>query len=184
MPFNVNNFRSQMVFDGARPNLFDITMTFPSFATPAGANEKITFMCKSSQLPASTIGAVDVNYFGRQLKFAGNRTFTDWSITIINDEDFSIRNAFERWSSGINSHILNIRRPDALSSLDYAVDAIVKQYSKVGGVPIKTYKYVGIFPVEVSAIDLDWGNNDSIEEFSVTLAYQWWESVGSTDISG
>jgi len=184
MAFNVNDFRSQMVGDGARPNLFDVTLTFPSFALAGNANQKMTFMCKTSQLPAATIGSVEVNYFGRQLKFAGNRTFADWTITIINDEDFSIRNAFERWSHGINSHISNLRLGSALRPESYTVDAIVNQYSKIGGSPIKTYKYVGIFPVEISAIDVDWGNNDSIEEFSVTLAYQWWEAVDTTESTG
>lgn len=178
MPFNVNSFRAAMSADGARPNLFEVTMNFPSFA--GNPSERFTFMCKSSQLPGATIGSVPVSYFGRELKFAGNRTFTDWTVTIINDEDFQIRRAFEKWMGGINSHITNIRRTDALNPNNYTRDALVKQFGKTG-TTIKTYKYIGVFPTDVSAIDLDWGSNDSIEEFSVTFSYQWWESVDSTE---
>jgi hypothetical protein len=170
-----------MVADGARPNLFEVTMNFPTFATSGNAQQKFTFMCKSSQLPGATIGSVPVNYFGRELKFAGNRTFTDWTVTIINDEDFLIRDAFEKWMHGINSHITNLRTPSGLRPLDYTRNAQVRQYGKTGGV-IKTYNYIGIFPTDVAAIDLDWGSNDSIEEFSVTFAYQWWEQVTSTEV--
>ena len=123
MAFNVNEFRSQMVGDGARPNLFEVSMPFPGFSQPGDAQRKLTFMCKTAQLPGSTIGVVPVQYFGRELKFAGNRTFTDWTITVINDEDFVIRNAFERWMNGINSHALNIRNPLAGTPGGYTVDA-------------------------------------------------------------
>jgi len=176
MAFNVNEFRSQMVGDGARPNLFEVSMPFPGFSGPENAQTKLTFMCKTAQLPGSTIGAVPVQYFGRELKFAGNRTFQDWTIQIINDEDFVIRNAFERWMNGINSHTLNIRNPVAGSPGSYTTDGEVKQFGKQGDV-LKKYKFVGLFPTDISAIDVDWGSNDAIEEFSVTLSYQWWESV-------
>jgi len=176
MAFNVNEFRSQMTGDGARPNLFEISMPFPAFAQPGNAQQKLTFMCKSAQLPGATIGVVPVQYFGRELKFAGNRTFADWTITVINDEDFSVRNAFERWMNGINSHNLNVRNPVALAPLGYNVDGTVTQFGKTGNA-LKKYKFVGLFPTDITPIDVDWGSNDTIEEFSVTLTYQWWESV-------
>lgn len=176
MPFNVNEFRSQVTGDGARPNLFEVSMPFPIFSSPQNAQQKMTFMCKSAQLPGSTVGIVPVQYFGRELKFAGNRVFADWSVTIINDEDFIIRNAFERWLAGINSHNTNLRNPAALAPVGYTQDAEVVQYGKTGNV-LKTYKFIGIFPTDVSPIDVDWGSNDMIEEFSVTMSYQWWESV-------
>src|SRR4249920_3402259 len=110
--FNVQEFRAQMVYDGARPNLFRATLTFPGlaingsqgtgFATGQSASQKYTFMCRAAQLPGDTVNQVPVNYFGRELKFAGNRTFPEWTVTVINDEDFIIRNAFEKWMSGIN----------------------------------------------------------------------------------
>jgi hypothetical protein len=133
-------------------------------------------MCRSAQLPGSSIGTVPVQYFGRELKFAGNRTFTDWSITIINDEDFVVRNAFERWMNGINSHSLNVRNPLAQTPESYTVDSQVIQYGKNGDA-IKTYSFIGVFPTDVSPIEVDWSSNDQIEEFTVNLSFQWWESV-------
>lgn len=179
MAFNVTEFRANMLGDGARPNLFQVSLTFPTVANAAVAGQRISFMAKTAQLPGSTVGTVPMYYFGRELKFAGNRTFPDWSITIINDEDFVIRNAFERWMDSLNSHGLNIRNPAAFNQLLYTTDATVTQFSKTGA-PIKSYKFVGLFPTDVSPIELDWGSNDSIEEFGVTLAYQWWESDTTT----
>jgi hypothetical protein len=176
MAFSVNEFRSQMQGDGARPNLFEVAMPFPTFSLPANAQTKLTFMCKTAQLPGSTMGTVPVQYFGRELKFAGNRTFADWTISIINDEDFIIRNAFERWMNGLNSHNFNVRNPAALLQSTYSVDAEVKQFGKRGN-ELKKYKFIGCFPTDVSPIDVDWGSNDAIEEFTVTLSYQWWESI-------
>ena len=95
MAFNVNEFRTQMVGDGARPNLFEMEMPFPTFSAPANAQTKLTFMCRTTQLPGVTLGVVPVTYFGRELKFLGNRTFADLTITVINDEDFVVRNAMD-----------------------------------------------------------------------------------------
>jgi hypothetical protein len=176
MAFNVNQFRSQMVGDGARPNLFEVSMPFPAFSAPGNAQQKLTFMCKTAQLPGSTLGVVPVQYFGRELKFVGNRTFQDWTITIINDEDFVVRNAFERWMNGINGHATNIRNQAALTQSAYSSDAQVVQFGKAGDT-LKKYKFVGVFPTDVSPIDVDWGSNDTIEEFTVTLSYQWWEAA-------
>ena len=176
MAFSVNEFRSQMVGDGARPNLFEVSMPFPGFSAPGNAQTKLTFMCKTAQLPGSTINAVPVQYFGRELKFVGNRTFADWTLTVINDEDFVIRNAFERWMNGINSHSLNVRNPIALAPGGYTVDGEVTQFGKTGD-QLKRYKFLGLFPTDLTPIDVDWGSNDTIEEFSITLAFQWWESV-------
>jgi hypothetical protein len=145
MAFSVNEFRSQMVGDGARPNLFEVSMPFPGFSAPGNAQTKLTFMCKTAQLPGSTINAVPVQYFGRELKFVGNRTFADWTLTVINDEDFVIRNAFERWMNGINSHSLNVRNPIALAPGGYTVDGEVTQFGKTGD-QLKRYKFLGLFP--------------------------------------
>jgi hypothetical protein len=152
MAFNINEFRSQMQGDGARPNLFEVTMPFPSFSSPGNAQTKLSFMCKTAQL------------------------FADWTITVINDEDFIIRNAFERWMNGINSHSLNVRTPLAQTPSSYSVDGEVRQFAKNGDV-LKKYKFIGLFPSDITPIDVDWGANDTIEEFSVTLTYQWWESA-------
>lgn len=195
MAFNINEFRSEMTFDGARPNLFEVFVNMPAagFAGGLEVTRKLTFMGRSAQLPGSTIGVVPMPYFGRTLNFAGNRTFADWTITVINDEDFTVRNAVERWMNAINSHRGNVRNPAALRNTGpggaggYTADAEVIQYSKLGSggvggtVGIKKYKLIGIFPVDLSPIDLDWANNDSIEEFSITFSMQWWEC---TDLSG
>jgi len=176
MAFNVTEFRSNMIGDGARPNLFSISLIFPTIATNGSlSGQKLTFMAKAAQLPGSTINQVPVYYFGREVKFAGNRSFADWSIQIINDEDFTIRNSMESWMNAINSHAGNVRNSAAQNAVGYTTDAIVTQYGKTGQ-PLKSYKFVGMFPLDLAPIDLDWGNNDSIEEYSVTFAYQWWET--------
>ncbi len=179
MPFNITTFRSAMIGDGARPNLFDVVMTFPPFALGAAATPKLTFTCKTAQLPGSTIGVAPVQYFGREVKFAGNRTFADWTITVINDEDFLVRNAFERWMNGINTHSSNLRALSAATPNGYTQDASIIQYSKTG-IPLKSYRMLGAFPTDLSPIDMDWGSNDTIEEFTVTLAFQWWEDLPLT----
>ena len=176
MAFNVAEFRSQMIGDGARPNLFSVTLAFPSnVVNGSNAGQKVTFMAKAAQLPGSTVGTVPVYYFGRELKFPGNRTFPDWTITVINDEDFTIRNSIENWLNLINSHTGNLRDKGAAGTAGYSIDALVTQYGKTGN-ELKTYKFVGVFPQDVAPIDLDWGSNDSIEEFATTFAYQYWET--------
>ena len=180
MAFNVAEFRANMIGDGARPNLFSVSLTFPTIAqNSVAAGQKVTFMAKTAQLPGSTVGTVPVYYFGRELKFAGNRTFADWTLTIINDEDFTIRNSIESWMNAINSHAGNVRNSAALGTNGYTVDATVTQYGKTGG-ELKKYKFVGLFPVDLAPIDLDWGANDAIEEYQTTFAYQWWVAETTT----
>jgi hypothetical protein len=183
MAFNVTEFRSNLLGDGARPNLFQVSMNFPAFANAAVAGQKTTFLAKAAQLPGSSLGMVPMYYFGRELKLAGNRNFADWTITVINDEDFIIRNGFESWMNGINSHAGNLRNPAAANMLGYSVDANVLQYGKAGAV-LKNYKFVGLYPVDLTPIDLDWGSQDQIEEYSVTFAFQWWEDVAAASSTG
>lgn len=182
MTFNINNFRSKLINDGARPNLFEVELTFPPSLNIEGEGVAglSRFMIKAAQLPGSTVGTVTVPYFGREIKFAGNRTFPDWTVTVINDENFKIKNAFERWLNYINGHQTNLRAPGRnISALDYFADMGIRQYSKSGDV-IKYYKFVQAFPVDLAPIDVNWGDNDAIEEFSITFAYQYWLS-GTTD---
>ena len=140
-------------------------------------------MARAGQMPGSSVNPIPVMYFGRELKFSGNRTFPEWTVTIINDEDFSLRNSFEKWMTGLNSHVTNVRSPAFPTPESYTQDIDIYQYSKFGGGgagedrdSIKRYKLTGAFPIDVSPIELDWGANDQIEEFTVTFAYQWWES--------
>lgn len=174
MAFNIQQFRSEMRGDGARPNLFECTLTFPAGVGDVAA--PYTFMARSAQLPGSTVNSIPVNYFGRELKFAGNRTFPEWTVVIINDESFNVRNAFERWLNFVNSHAGNLRAPAFLAGDGgYQSDGKITQFGKKGN-RLKKYKFIGMFPIDVSPIEMDWGANDAIEEFSVTFAYQWWES--------
>lgn len=179
--FSVANFRSELVYDGARPNLFEVTLPFPTVAglDSTTASRKLTFMCKAAQMPASTMGVATAHYFGRESKHAGNRTFGDWTVTIINDEDFMVRKPLEQWSNAMNSHKGNLRSTQAIKPSDYCQDAEITHYGKTGNV-LRTYKMIGMFPTEISPIDLDWGTMDTIEEFTVTFAYQWWEVEGAT----
>lgn len=180
MAFNVQEFRSQLVFDGARPNLFQCSMTLPFNA--GGADAKFSFMCKAAQLPGSAIGIVSTPYFGRENKVPGNRVFAEWAVSIINDEDFAVRNSLERWMNAINSHVGNLRAEAFLSGDGgYQRDAYVRQYGKTGDI-LRAYKFVGMWPTEIAPIDLNWGENDSIEEYAVTFAYQWWESQTTDNI--
>lgn len=176
MAFNISDFRAQMQGDGARPNLFEVSLTFPPAINPGNASRKLTFMARAAQLPGSTVGVVPLQYFGREVKLAGNRTFADWTLTVINDEDFAVRKGLERWLNGINQHRFNRRNSAFASATSYTTDGTVKQYSKTGSV-IKQYTFIGLFPTDLAPIDLDWGSNDTIEEYAVSFQYQWWEDV-------
>jgi hypothetical protein len=170
-----------MNYDGARPNLFQCELTFPTLVSGSGAQQKFTFMARAAQLPGSTVNQIPQFYFGRELKFSGNRSFPEWTVTIINDEDFIIRDAFEKWMSGLDSHVANLRTPEFIKGDNgYQQDGFVTQYGKTGDI-IKRYKFVGLFPIDVSPIELDWGANDTIEEYAVTFAYQWWEWAGGNN---
>lgn len=175
MSLRVQDFRSRLNYDGARPNLFHCEMTFPTSVSGSGAQTSFKFMARAAQLPGSTINQIPMYYMGREIKVAGNRMFSEWTVTIINDEDFVIRDAFEKWMSGINSHVGNLRAPEfEKGDGGYQQDAYVTHLGKIGDV-IKKYKFVGLFPIDLSPIELDWGANDTIEEYAVTFAYQWWE---------
>ena len=187
MAFSVQEFRSAMQFDGARPNLFHCEVNFPLPITQGDSlnvSEKFRFMCRAAQLPGSTVNQIPVNYFGRELKFAGNRIFPEWTVTIINDEDFKVHQAFELWMNGLNSHGTNIRNPQLVNPEggpeSYQTDGYVVQFGKSGN-KLKRYKLVGMFPIDISPIDLDWAANDTIEEYAVTFAYQWWQPTPQDD---
>lgn len=174
MAFNVNEIRSQLTLGGARASLFQVQFTNPANSV---ADLKVPFMVKAAQIPASTLGVIEVPYFGRKVRLAGDRVFADWTVTVINDEDFLIRNAMEQWSNSINSLQGNLRGFGAASPLLYKSTAEVTQFSKTGA-PIRTYKFNGIFPTEISPIEMSWETTDAIEEFTVTFQYDWWEVSG------
>lgn len=176
MPFSVNEFKSQLVGGGARPTLYQVQITNPIDAT---ADFRIPFMVKAAQIPSFSIGSYELKSFGGvSAKFGGDRTYEDWSVTVLNDETFDIRNAMERWSNAIHSYDGQVR---ALPQ-NYKSTAQVTQYSKNGNA-LRTYIFEGIFPLSIDAIDLGFENNDSIEEFGVTFQYDMFRVEGSTGIS-
>ena len=172
MAFNITNFQSELRFGGARANLFQVSIDNP---VDNGTFLKTPFMVQAAQIPEATIGVATVSYFGREVKLAGNRTFGDWEVTIINDEDFLIRDGMERWSNAINGLQSNLRSPILESTAQYKRSATVTQFSKTGEA-IRSYQFVGIFPTTVGAIDLDWSTNDAVETFPVTFSYDYWQA--------
>ena len=174
MAFNINEFKSQLTGGGARANLFQVQILNP--VDPV-ADFKIPFMVKGANIPASDIASYKVNYFGRQVAYAGDRTFATWEVTVINDEDYQIRNSMEAWMNSINSHQGNI------SGLpqDYKTDALITHISKNGD-PLRTYKFEGLFPTTVSSMAMGWDTAAGIQEFTVSFDYDLWTVEGNTGI--
>ena len=173
---NINDFKAKLAGGGARSNQFKVTMPFPGYAQVGGEIEDLAFLCTTAQIPAMNVGLVNVPFRGRQIKIAGDRTFADWSITVLNDTNFKLRNAFERWQNGIN----NMSDNEGLSNpVDYQVDAFVDQLDRNGNT-LKSYTLRGAFPTEVAAIDLNFATNDEVETFGVTFQYQYFETNTTT----
>lgn len=179
MAFNVNDFRGKLEGGGARPNLFEVVLSNPPGAAAALNTEELAFMCKATALPASTVGSIDVPYFGRTIKVAGDREFQPWNITVINDEGFDLRDAFERWSSAMATFSTagNTKRTLGATSnpFSYAATGIINQYNKEGNIA-KTVTLVNVWPTEVGQIQLAWDANNAIEEFEVIFSYDYFVS--------
>ena len=201
----LSQFKSRLAGGGARPNLFEVTLpAFPGAAEEfwgEGENEsntKFSFLCKAAQLPASNIAEVPVAFRGRQLKVAGERTFDPWTVTIINDEDFGLRTSFEGWMNKLSklNDATGVTNPTS-----YMTNAYVKQLGRgfekfsetnTGGesAVLRTYKFYDIWPTAVSAIDLNYDTDGTVEQFDVTFAVQYFtigesdESSSSDDSSG
>tara|TARA_B100001778_G_scaffold281613_1_gene246800 strand:+ start:184 stop:771 length:588 start_codon:yes stop_codon:yes gene_type:complete len=170
----ITDFKSKMAGGGARPNLFEVELVFPDpIAIENDVKEKSRFLVKAAQLPASNITPIEVNFRGRILKIAGDRTFDTWTVTIIQDVDFAIRSAFEKWMNFIN------KMEDATGAQDpalYQPDAYVHQLDRDGST-LRTYKFHDVFPTNISAVDLSYETVDSVEEFTVEFQVQWWEAI-------
>ena len=182
---NITEFRSRLTGGGARSNLFEVTIDFPDLAIDQRlVTDKIPFLVKAAEIPASNLGNIPVPYRGRVLPIAGDRTFDPWTVTIINDNDFIIRDAMEKWSNSIND--LQTAQ-GTINPEVYQRSARVKQLSRQGTGPgddekvLRTYKFEGIYPNTVSSIPLDFGATDQIEEFQVTFNYLFYEVVGGAD---
>jgi len=168
----IEDFKSQLKGGGARPNLFQCIITYPPAVQAEGDIVQTAFMAKAAQLPASTMSSIPVGFRGRQLQIAGDRTFEPWTVTIINDTDFTVRNSMERWMNAINQHASNT---GLTNPSDYQTDLFVDQLDK-DGVKLKSYRIKSAFPTNVSAIDLAYDTNDTIEEFTVEFQMQYWQS--------
>ena len=170
----ISGFKSKLAGGGTRPNLFEVEMAFPNpIAIENDVKEKSRFLVKAAALPASNITPIDVNFRGRILKIAGDRTFDTWTITVLQDVDFSIRSAFEKWMNLIN------KMSDATGEQNPAVyqpDAYVHQLDRDGST-LRTYKFHDVFPTNISQIDLSYETVDAIEEFTVEMQVQWWEAL-------
>ena len=169
----ITDFKSKLVGGGARSNLFEVVLSFPDIA-PASSEvlEKSRFLVKAANLPASNISDITVPFRGRVLHVAGDRTFDSWTITVINDTDFAIRSAFEKWMNAIN------RVSDATGSTDpasYQADAFVYQLHR-SGETVRPYHFYDIFPTNVAPINLSY-DTEGIQEFTVEMQVHWWEAM-------
>jgi len=177
----ISDFKSKLTGGGARANLFEVVLTFPDLAQPDSAVlDKARFLVKAARLPASNISPIDVAFRGRILKIAGDRTFDSWSITVINDTDFAIRSAFERWMNVINRLSDNT---GAVNPADYQADAYVYQLDR-DGQSLRAYRFYDTFPTQVGPIELSY-EATGIQEFTVELQVQYLEVVkGVSPVSG
>ena len=172
MAFSINDFRKKgLASGGSRPNLFSAQIT--NAPVTDVTQQDFTFLCKIATIPPSTLGVVEVPYFGRMVKVPGNRTFDNLSITVINDEEMKIRNGFEKWMDMFNAHEGN----DSLfTGASHGLGTMVithhtRDFNSSGD---QKWEFTNIFPVALGEIGLDWGSNDTIEEFTVDLAYDYW----------
>ncbi len=183
----ISDFKNKLSGGGARPNLFEVVLSFPA---DLGIGESVLtesrFLVKTAALPASNVAPIEVPFRGRVLKIAGDRTFEPWTVTIMNDSKFSLRNAFETWVEKIQAANENITQVTGLGdeqdATGYFADMFVHQLSRDASKGdkaniLRSYKFTDVFPSNVSAIDLDFGSNDAVEEFTVELQIQYWQAI-------
>ena len=181
--FSVTKFKAGLKHGGARPSLFKVIFDYPSGIPDPPT--KASFLVKATTIPASTIGSYDVFYHGKAIHVAGDRSFDTWDTTIINDEDFGIRNSLESWMAAISNHTLNTRDKNVFQSHDrsegerakYKSSLMVTQFSKAGD-DLRTYIFKGAWPSALSTINLDWSSQE-IEEFTCTWMYDSWAVIDS-----
>ncbi len=174
---NINDFKSRLRGGGARANQFKVTLPFPGYSAVGGETSDLSFLCTATSIPGQTLGMTEVQFRGRTLKMAGDsRTFGDWSLSVLNDTDFKIFKAFERWMNGMN----NMTDNEGLTNpLDYQVDGFIDHLDRDGN-SIKQYTFRGVFPTTLGDIALDYGTSNAIESFDVTLSYQYFETDTTT----
>ena len=171
---NISDFKANLAGGGARANQFRVALSFPSYVTGGVVTGvQAQFLCKTAQLPGSTVENIPVNYRGRVVNVAGERTFQPWSVTILNDTNFSIRNALEQWQNGVQNYNSTLGR---VNPRDYQVDLAVYQLDR-NGATIKEYKFVDAYPVTIGAIELSYDTTNAIEEFTCEFQYNYFTSV-------
>ena len=173
---NINDFKSRLAGGGARANQFKVTLPFPGYASVGGETSDLAFLCSATALPGQTVGQVAIPFRGRVLNIAGDRTFEPWTITVLNDTDFKLYRAFERWMNGINNMTDN---EGIANPADYQVDGFVDHLDRNGST-LKSYTYRGLYPEVLANIPLSYGTNDQIESFDVTFRYQYFETDTTT----
>ena len=171
---NLSSFTQALHGGGARANQFQVTL---AGAGAAGLSGDFHFLCKGAQIPALTIGEVAVPYRGRTIYLAGDRTYDAWTVTILNDRNYSVRAFLESWMDDM-SDIGGSTKTSALSSHIYYADATIKQLDR-NNTPIRTYKLEGLWPTTLDAIDLSYDANDAIEEFGATFRFNWMTAGGA-----
>ena len=173
---NISDFKAKLAGGGARSNQFKVTMPFPGYASVGGEIEDLAFLCRATSIPSMEIANINVPFRGRAIKIAGDRTIPSWSVTVYNDTNFRLRNAFERWQNGIN----NMSDNEGLTNpVDYQVDAFLDHLDRNGNT-IKSYTLRGVFPTGVASIPLNYDEAANIEEFEVTLEYQFFDARTTT----
>ena len=173
---NINDFKARLSGGGARANQFKVTMPFPGYSAVGGETADLAFLCSAAALPGSNVAVTPVNFRGRILNLTGDRTFNPWSITVMNDTDFKLYRAFERWMNGMN----NMTDNEGLTNpADYQVDFFVDQLDRNGDT-LKSYTFRGGFPTALSDIALDYGTNNEVETFTVEFSYQFFETDTTT----
>ena len=185
----LDSFKSKLLGGGVRPNFFEVELAFPNLGIDANdVSDRTRFLVKGANLPASIVAPISVPFRGRELKIAGERTFDSWTITVINDSNFVLRDAFEKWMNIINKVSDNAGEVDPTV---YQQEAYVHQLGRApitnqAGVPatsgntvpiLRSYHFHGVFPTNVSSIELSYDSNNVIEEFSVEFQVQWWEAL-------
>ena len=187
----IDDFKANVASDFARPNLFQVDLAFPSgIINNSDLVNLGKFTVRAANLPSSQLGVIEVPFRGRTLKIAGDRKFEPWTITVMNDSGFVLRSAFELWASSIQAYNENFTSAATLGnendSTGYFADMSVHQLAKdikSGDKPrvLKSYKFYNIFPSAIAAIDLDYGNNDAIEEFTVEMQVQYWTPLADAN---
>jgi hypothetical protein len=173
---NINDFKARLSGGGARANQFKVTMPFPGYSAVGGETSDLAFLCQATSLPGQSLGTVAVPFRGRVLNIAGDRTFNPWSVTVMNDTDFKLYRAFERWFNGMN----NMTDNEGLTNpVDYQVDIFVDHLDR-NGATLKKYTLRGAFPTSLDDIALSYSTNNAVEEFGCSLTYQYFETDTTT----